>query len=504
MILGATRSIGMNQNEIDEERMRAVAERELFINGRWTASASGEHIDVISPIDGSLLTRVAAGDDTDIDRAVGAARRAFESGAWSRATPKHRKKVLSGLADLIEAHALELAVLGVRDNGTEIGMAFKAEPMSAAATFRYYAEALDKVYGQIAPTGDEVLALVQREPLGVAGAIVPWNFPLMIGAWKVAPALATGNSVVLKPSETACLTLLRLAELAAEAGVPDGVLNIVSGLGATAGKALGLHTDVDVLAFTGSGAVGCCLMEYSGRSNLKRVHLELGGKSPNIIFDDVPDLERAATVSANAIFRNSGQVCVAGSRLLVQSGVYDRFIDALLMVTGRLKVGDPLDLASDVGAVSSAAQLDKDLRFVEVAEQEGAERLIGGDRILAGTGGYYMAPTVFAGVTPQMTLAREEVFGPVLAVSRFDTEREAVELANSTEYGLAAGVWTADLATAHRMVRAIRAGLIHVNTYGGSDVTVPLGGFRQSGFGRDKSLHAMDKYTDLKTAWMAL
>jgi len=494
----------MHQNQINEERMRPVAEAELFINGRWTAPASGQQIEVTSPIDGSRLTRMAAGDATDIDRAVEAARDAFRGGAWSRAAPKHRKQVLSRLAGLIEARALELAVLGVRDNGTEIGMALKAEPMSAAGTFRYYAEAIDKVYGQIAPTGEEVLALVQREPLGVAGLIVPWNFPLMIGAWKLAPALATGNSVVLKPSETASLTLLRLAELAAEAGVPDGVLNVVTGLGTTAGKSLGMHTDVDVIAFTGSGSVGRRLMEYSGHSNLKRVQLELGGKSPNIVFDDVPDLERAAAASANAIFRNSGQVCVAGSRLLVQSGVYDRFMDALLAITGRLKVGDPLDLASDVGAISSAAQLDKDLRFVEAAEREGAERLIGGDRMLADTGGYYMAPTVFAGVTPEMTLAREEVFGPVLAVTRFDTEGEAIELANSTEYGLAAGVWTADLATAHRMVKAIRAGLIHVNTYGGSDVTVPLGGFRQSGFGRDKSLHALDKYTDLKTAWMAL
>jgi gamma-glutamyl-gamma-aminobutyraldehyde dehydrogenase len=333
------------------------------------------------------------------------------------------------------------------------------------------------------------------------GVIVPWNFPLMIGVWKIAPAPAAGNSVVVKPPEIASLTLLRLAQLATEAGLPDGVLNIVTGRGATA---LGLHRDVDVIAFTGSGATGRRLLEYSARSNLKRVYLELGGKSPNVIFADAPDLKQAARVSANGIFRNSGQVCVAGSRLIVQAAVYERFMEELLNVTAALRIGDPLQLTSDIGAISSPEQLRRNLDAVALADREGATRLIGGEQILVGSGGNFMAPAVFSDVAPDMTLWREEVFGPVLAVTRFEDEEEAITLANSTRYGLASAVWTGSLSTAHRMVRAIHAGVVHVNTYGGTDITVPLGGFRQSGFGRDKSLHAFDEYTDLKTAWISL
>lgn len=494
----------MQQDKIDTLRHAAVPAQELFIGGRHEAAATGRTLDVLSPIDGVRLTTIADGGAADIDRAVASARAVFEKGSWSRAAPADRKKVLLKLAGLIEEKALELAVLGVRDNGTEISMAYKAEPLSAAGTFRFYGEAVDKVSGEIAPTPSNVLGLVHKEPLGVVGVIVPWNFPMMIGAWKIAPALAAGNSVVVKPPEIASLALLRLAELAAEAGLPDGVLNVVTGKGSVAGEALGLSMDVDAIAFTGSGMVGRRLLEYSARSNLKRVYLELGGKSPNIVFADAPDLKQAARVSANGIFRNSGQVCVAGSRLLVQSSVYDRFMADLLDATQKLKVGDPLDVSSDVGAVSSADQLQKDLDFVAQAEAEGARRLTGGTRIREETGGYYMAPTVFENVTPKMTLAREEVFGPVLAVMRFDTEEEAVQLANSTVYGLASAVWTANLSTAHRMVRSINAGVVHVNTYGGSDITVPLGGVKQSGFGRDKSLHALDKYMELKTAWIAL
>lgn len=494
----------MQQHDIDQLRNAPVTPQALFINGRCVSAASGGVLDVTSPIDGGRLTTIADGSAEDVDRAVKSARKAFECSGWSRAAPAQRKEALLKLADLIEKHALELAVLGVRDNGTEIGMAYRAEPLSAAATFRYYAEAVDKIYGEIAPTGRDVLGLIYREPLGVVGAIVPWNFPMMIGAWKIAPALAAGNCVVAKPPEIASLTLLRLAELAGEAGVPEGVFNVVTGSGSVAGEALGLHMDVDIVAFTGSGGVGRRLLEYSARSNLKRVHLELGGKSPNIVFADAPDLKQAARVSANGIFRNSGQVCVAGSRLLVQSPVYDRFVDELLAATVALKVGDPLDLASDIGAISSAEQLEKNLDFVARAEDEGAERLTGGGRVREETGGFYMAPTIFVGVTQEMTLAREEVFGPVLAVTRFDTEEEAVRLANATDYGLASAVWTSNLSTAHRMVRAINAGVVHINTYGGADITVPLGGFKQSGFGRDKSLHAFAKYTDLKTAWISL
>ncbi len=419
-------------------------------------------------------------------------------------SPGGRKKVLHRLADLIERDALELAVLGVRDNGTEISMALKAEAGSAAATFRYYAEAVDKVAGEVAPTGPEVLGLVHRVPVGVVGAIVPWNFPLMIGSWKIAPALASGCSVVLKPAENASLTLLKLAELASEAGVPDGVLNVVTGQGRVVGEALALSGEVDVLVFTGSGATGRRLLQYSAQSNLKRVYLELGGKSPNVVFADAPDLERAAAASAKAIFRNAGQVCVAGSRLLVEESIHDEFVEALARHAAEMRVGDPLDPGSDIGAVNSLSQLEGNLDFVTGALEEGAELALGGARILQETGGYYMQPTILTGVSPGDRVVQEEVFGPVLAVQKFSTEAEAIALANGTDYGLAAGVWTANLSRAHRMVAGIRAGIVHVNTYGGSDLTVPLGGVKQSGNGHDKSLHALDKYTDLKTAWIQL
>ncbi|MEW5420511.1 aldehyde dehydrogenase [Amorphus sp. 3PC139-8] len=494
----------MDQAAVDALRHKAVPSQRLFIGGAWSEARERAALDVVSPLDGRRLTSIADADAGDVDRAVTAARNAFDAGTWSRAAPAFRKKVLHKIADLIEAHALELAVLGVRDNGTEIGMAFKAEPGSAAGTFRYYAEALDKIYGEIAPTQDGVLGLIHREPVGVVGAIVPWNFPMMIGAWKLAPALAAGNSVVLKPAEGASLSLLRLAELCAEAGLPEGVLNVVTGRGQVAGEALGLHMGVDVLAFTGSGGVGRRLLEYSARSNLKRIYLELGGKSPNIVFADAPDLERAATVSISGIFRNSGQVCVAGSRLLVEKRVHNDFVEKLVDRVGKLKVGDPLDVTTNIGAVSSAEQLEKNLRYVAQAREEGAGLKAGGSRILEETGGYYMAPTVFDDVSPAMTLAQEEVFGPVLAVIPFEDEAEAIRIANATDYGLAAAVWTSDLARAHRMVRAVNAGVVHVNTYGGADNTVPLGGHKQSGNGHDKSLHAFDKYINLKTAWIDL
>jgi 4-(gamma-glutamylamino)butanal dehydrogenase len=383
-------------------------------------------------------------------------------------------------------------------------MAIKAEPGSAAQTFRYYAEAIDKVYGEIAPTKEGVLALIHREPVGVVAVIVPWNFPLMIGAWKIAAALAAGNTVVLKPPETASLSLLRLAELALEAGVPPGVLNVVTGPGRITGEALALSMDVDVLAFTGSGATGRRLLEYAARSNLKRCYLELGGKSPNIVFADAPNIEVAAKTAATAIFRNAGQVCVAGSRLLVEASIHDEFVAMLSDATRKLRVGNPLDLQTDVGAVNSLPQLTANLGFVADALNEGANLVEGGQRAMEDTGGYFMQPTVIAGVKEHHRLFQQEVFGPVLAVTTFADEAEAVRLANATPFGLAAGVWTSNLGRAHRMVRNIRAGVVHVNTYGGADGTVPLGGVKQSGNGQDKSLHALDKYIDLKTAWIQL
>lgn len=492
-----------DQTRIDTLRANPVPPQRLLIGGDWVAG-QGAPLSVTSPIDGTDLTTLASASADDVARACATARAAFDDGRWSRMAPAARKAVLHRIADRIEAQALALTVLGVRDNGTEIAMALKAEAGSAAGTFRYYAKGLDKVYGQIAPTGADVLALVHRGPVGVVGAIVPWNFPLMIGAWKLAPALAAGNTVVLKPAETASLALLALAQICLDAGLPPGVLNVVTGPGPVTGAALAQAMDVDVLVFTGSGATGRRLLQASAASNLKRVYLELGGKSPNVVFADAPDLQKAAKASANGIFRNSGQVCVAGSRLLVERSVHDAFVALLVTEAAALRVGDPLRLDTHIGAVNSERQLAGNLGFVADAMAEGATVVTGGTRILTETGGTYMAPTIIADVQAHHRLFRDEVFGPVLSVTAFDTEDQAIRLANATDYGLAAGVWTGNLSRAHRMVAGIRAGLVHVNTYGGADMTVPLGGVKQSGNGHDKSLHAMDKYQDLKTAWIQL
>ncbi|KEO51439.1 aldehyde dehydrogenase [Thioclava indica] len=493
----------LDTDKITKLRKAPVPPALHLIDGKARAASDDATLPVISPLDGRELTTMARGTASDGEAAIAAARSAFDDGRWSGLAPSARKKILLKWADLIEAHALELAVLGVRNNGTEIGMALKAEPLSAAATIRYYAEAIDKIYGEIAPTAPGTLGLVHREPVGVVGAIVPWNFPLMIGAWKLGPALAAGNTVVLKPAETASLTLRRIADLALEAGMPAGVFNVVLGEGAVVGEAISLSMAVDVIVFTGSGPVGRRLMENAAKSNLKRVYLELGGKSPNIVFADAPDLDEAVKVSANGIFRNSGQVCIAGSRLLVQREIHDAFVQKLQAFSEKMIVGDPLDPATQAGAINSARQLEQNLSFVEQA-RSGGRQVIGGQRLLEETGGYFMQPTIVTGVEASDPLAQHEVFGPVLAVIPFDTEAEAIAIANGTDYGLAAAVWTRDLSRAHRMIAAIRAGVVHVNTYGGSDLSVPLGGVKQSGNGHDKSLHAFDKYLDLKTAWIKL
>ncbi len=493
----------MSQPRIDALRKAPVEPFQHLIDGRSVPASDGGVTTVVSPIDGSRLTTYARGTVADTEAAIAAARRAFDDGGWSGLAPAARKKILLKWADLIEAHALELAVLGVRENGTEIGMALNAEPLSAAATVRYYAEAIDKLAGEIAPTDPAFLGLVHREPAGVVGAIVPWNFPLMIGSWKVGPALAAGCTVVLKPAETASLTLVRAAQLGLQAGLPPGVLNVVTGEGAVVGATIAESMDVDVLVFTGSGATGRRLMEAAARSNLKRVYLELGGKSPNIVFADAPDLDEAAKVSAMGIFRNSGQVCIAGSRILVERSVHAAFVEKLAAHAAAIRVGDPLDSTTQAGAVNSLRQLQQNLRFVAEAREAG-RTVIGGARIREETGGFYMAPAIIADARPEDRVFREEVFGPVVTVTPFDSEEEAVALANGTSYGLAAAVWTGNLSRAHRMVRKIRAGLVHVNTYGGSDLTVPLGGVKQSGNGHDKSLHAFDKYLNLKTAWVKL
>ncbi|MEY4755280.1 MAG: Aldehyde dehydrogenase PuuC [Pseudomonadota bacterium] len=417
--------------------------------------------------------------------------------------PAERKKILHRIADRIEAHHAELAVLGVRDNGTEIAMAWKAEPGSAATTFRYYAECVDKINGKIAPTAEGTLGLIHREPVGVVAAVVHCYFPLMIGAWKIAPALAAGITVVLKPSEDASLPLLRLAQLCLEAGLPEGVLNVLIGSGAEAGAALARHMDLDILSFTGSAAVGRILLVASAASNLKRVYKSWVANRPTSCLR-MRRTARAARVSAMGIYRNSGQVCVAGTRLLVQRSVHDEFVERLQTIAQTLCVGDPLDTTTEIGAVSSVRRLQKNPAAVEAAQAAGARSRAGGQALQPVAGGSHMAPTLFDQVHPDMALAREEVFGPLLAVLPFDDEADAVHLANDSDYGLASVVWTANLSRAHRMVLAIKASVVHINTYGGADLTVPLGGGRQSGNGHDKSLHALDKYQDRKTAWIQL
>ncbi|MEM7630813.1 MAG: aldehyde dehydrogenase family protein [Pseudomonadota bacterium] len=491
----------IDQARIDTLRAAPVADGLNLIGGQRVAAASGATLDTISPIDGTVLARIAASAAQDVDRAVAAARKAFDS--WSEMAPMARGRILQRIGDAIAADAGALAVLGVRDNGTEIAMAYKAEPMSAAATFRYYGELCGKDYGQIAPTAPGALGLVHHEPVGVVGAIVPWNFPLMIAAWKVAAALAAGNTVVLKPAEVASLSLLRLGEIAQEAGLPKGVLNIVTGTGAAAGDALARHMDVDVLAFTGSGPVGRKLLEASGQSNLKRVYLELGGKSPCVVFADA-DLPAAAKAVAGGIFRDSGQVCIAAARVMVERSVHAEFVTLLVQAAEAMRVGDPLDLSTQAGAIASEVQMHKILTACRDAEAAGADLRTGGRQIHTDTGGYYISPTIFDNAPQNSALVQEEIFGPVLAAQPFNTEDQAVAMANGTSYGLAAGVFTRDVSRAHRMVGRLRAGVVHVNTYGGADITVPLGGHGQSGNGHDKSPHALDKFRNLKTAWIAL
>jgi len=493
-----------NQQEIDKIRYNSIPEQKLLIGSKWVKAKQGKIQNIISPINGEKISEIQVSDEADVDEAVKSSRAIFEKGQWSNMPPAAKKKVMHKIADLIEGSMLELAVLGVRDNGTEINMAYKAEPGSAAGTFRYYAEAIDKVYGEISNTSNDFVGLIQREPVGVVGAIVPWNFPLMIGAWKIAPALAMGNSVVIKPSEAASLSILRLGEICLEAGLPPGTLNIVTGNGRTTGQALARHMDVDVLTFTGSGNTGRQLLEYSAQSNMKRVYQELGGKSPNIIFSDTDNLEEAAKVSAMGIFRNSGEVCVAGSRLLVEDKIHDEFLNLISNFSSKLKIGDPLDIQNDVGAINSESQLQSDMNFVKKAETEGGIVELGGKRVHEATGGFYMEPTIVSSVKKDMDIFQNEVFGPVLTVTSFSNEEEAVQLANGTSFGLASGVWTTNLSRAHRMIKKIKAGTVFVNTYGGSDNTLPLTGVKQSGNGSDKSLHALDKFTDLKSVWMKL
>ncbi|WP_074939581.1 aldehyde dehydrogenase [Ectopseudomonas composti] len=484
-------------------RQQAFIEQAI-IGGRHVVAQSGAKFAAINPATGQVLAQVAACGEAEVELAVRSARQAFEAGVWSQRTPSERKQVLLRLAELILAHRDELALLDSLNMGKPVMDAWNIDVPGAAGVFRWYAESLDKLYDEVAPSARNVLATITREALGVVAAVVPWNFPLDMAAWKLAPALAAGNSVVLKPAEQSPFSALHLAELALEAGLPEGVLNVVPGLGESAGKALGLHMDVDCLAFTGSTEVGKYFMGYSAQSNLKQVWLECGGKSANLVFADCQDLDLAAEKAAFGIFFNQGEVCSANSRLLVQRSIHDEFVERLQAKARDWLPGDPLDPASRAGAIVEARQTARIMDFINGAQSDGARLVCGGERLTLGGSDNFIAPTIFTGVTPSSRLAREEVFGPVLAVLPFDSEDEAVALANDSVYGLAASLWSDDLNRAHRVARRLKAGTVSVNTVDALDVSTPFGGGKQSGFGRDLSLHSFDKYTQLKTTWFQL
>ncbi|MBF0673655.1 aldehyde dehydrogenase [Pseudomonas sp.] len=496
--------MSLTRSDWEQRATTLVIEGGAFIDGALRPAVSGATFDCISPVDGRVLGQVASCDQADAEAAVQVARARFESGVWSRLAPVKRKQVMIRFAELIEAHREELALLETLDMGKPITDALKVDVTAAARAIRWSGEAIDKIYDELAATPHDELGLVTREPIGVVAAIVPWNFPMIMSCWKLGPALAAGNSVILKPSEKSPLTGIRLAALALEAGIPAGVFNVLPGFGHTVGKALALHMDVDCLVFTGSTKVAKQLMIYAGESNMKRVWLEAGGKSPNIVFADAPDLAAAAEAAASAIAYNQGEVCTAGSRLLVERSIKDQFVPMVVEALKQWRPGHPLDPQTRVGAIVDQQQLGNVLGFIEAGRAEGAQLLVGGQRVMQDTGGTYVEPTLFDGVSNAMKIAREEIFGPVLSVIAFDTPEEAVQIANDTPYGLAAAVWTSNLSKAHLTAKALRAGSVWVNQYDGGDMTAPFGGFKQSGNGRDKSLHAFDKYTELKATWIKL
>ncbi|HIB2879463.1 TPA: aldehyde dehydrogenase PuuC [Escherichia coli] len=459
-----------------DKALSLAIETRLFINGEYTAAAENETFETVDPVTQAPLAKIARGKSVDIDRAVSAARGVFERGDWSLSSPAKRKAVLNKLTDLMEAHAEELALLETLDTGKPIRHSLRDDIPGAARAIRWYAEAIDKVYGEVATTSSHELAMIVREPVGVIAAIVPWNFPLLLTCWKLGPALAK------------------------EAGLPDGVLNVVTGFGHEAGQALSRHNDIDAIAFTGSTRTGKQLLKDAGESNMKRVWLEAGGKSANIVFADCPDLQKAASATAAGIFYNQGQVCIAGTRLLLEESIADEFLALLKQQAQNWQPGHPLDPATTMGTLIDSAHADSVHSFIREGESKGQLLLDGRNAELAAA----IGPTIFVDVDPNASLSREEIFGPVLVVTRFTSEDQALQLANDSQYGLGAAVWTRDLSRAHRMSRRLKAGSVFVNNYNDGDMTVPFGGYKQSGNGRDKSLHALEKFTELKTIWISL
>jgi len=488
-----------------EQSRKLKFSTKALIDGKLVESSSGEKFVTVNPATGEPITEITSCSSDDVYAAEKAARKAFNDGRWSKMSPASRKDILIKLGNLIDEHGEELAMMETLDSGKPIYDNTQGDIPDTAMTFRWHAEAIDKLEDSMTAGDGEHVSMVVREPLGVVGAILPWNFPIQMAAWKLAPILASGNSAIVKPAKLTSLTTLKLAELAMEAGIPDGVLNILPGSGSVIGNALGMHPELEALAFTGSTEVGKQLLECSGRSNAKRVLLEMGGKNPCIIMPDVKDLDHAAEEAVNAVFWNMGENCTSNSRLIVHESIKDAFLEKVIEKTKEWKTGDPLDPVNHLGALIEKSHMETVLRYIKTGKDEGGKIVYGGNRILAETGGNFVEPTIFDGITPDMTIAREEIFGPVLAVMTFKTEEEALHIANDTQYGLQASLFTDDLATAHRMARALRAGTVSVNCYAEGDISTPFGGFKQSGFfSRDNSLWANRQYTELKSIWMQM
>jgi aldehyde dehydrogenase (NAD+) len=479
----------------------AVSATKLLINNRWVPSESGKTFATINPATGEEICQIAEADAADVDKAVHAARRAFEHGPWRKLPASERGRMLHRLADLIEKHADELAALESLDTGKPVSIAKAVDVAATVGCFRYFAGWSDKVHGKTIPVDGDFFCYTRHEPVGVVGQIIPWNFPMLMLAWKLAPALATGNTVVMKPAEQTPLSALRIGELIVEAGFPEGVVNLLPGFGPTAGAAIARHMDVDKVAFTGSTEVGQLIMEAAAKSNLKRITLELGGKSPNIVFADT-DLDEAVEGAHFGLFFNHGQCCCAGSRVFVEEKIYDQFVEKSGARAKRRTVGDPFDPKTEQGPQVDQIQFDKVMSYIESGRHQGAKLVCGGDRV--GDRGYFIEPTVFADVQDEMKIAREEIFGPVMSIIPFKTADEVVDRANRTTYGLAAAVWTRDIKKAHAIANSVRAGTVWVNCYNVLDTRAPFGGFKQSGIGRELGEYGLQQYTEVKTVTVKL
>ena len=493
----------MSTTEIWQERANKIkVNGNIFIDGKSSPAASGKTFEDYSPTLNKVIGEIASGDQIDIDRAVASAKKAFDSGVWSEMNPRDKKAIMLKWAELLNEHRDELALLETLDVGKPISDSLAVDTRNSARVIQWYAETIDKTYDEIAPAPKNSLAMITREPLGVIGAIVPWNYPMSITSWKLGPALAMGNSIVVKPAENSSLTAIRMAELAIAAGLPEGVFNVVPGLGAEAGSALAKHMDVAKIAFTGSGPTGRKMLQYAAESNMKQVSLELGGKSPQVVLADCKNLKLAAETIGWAIYYNAGQTCNASSRVIVETSVKEELFSHLKDFAQKFIVGDPLDPNTQMGPIVSKAQRDRVNTYLDLIGQDGEQLICGGEKATGDN--LFIQPTLVTKVSNQSRIAREEIFGPVLVAIEAKDDAEALAIANDTEYGLAASVWTDNVAKAHKFARKLRAGTVWVNTFDALDVITPFGGFGASGTGRDKSLHALDAYSALKTTWVDL